>query len=251
VNTKIYMLGTGTAVPIRRALPCIALRIDSDIYLFDVGEGCQQRMIKCGLSPVKTKGIFITHLHGDHYLGVFGLLQSMRLLEKKTELVLVAPHELIELIENMIHSGMVRLDFEYDLREIGEGEVYRNNKLSVAAYRVKHGIPSYGYIIRIKEAYTVVYTGDTVPIEKTVEVADRAHLLIHESTFVTADRDEAYKQLHSTAGDAAKIASAAKVRKLVLTHISPRYSDQSEVLYDAYRYFKNVVVAEDYMTIYI
>ena len=106
MNMKIFFLGTGTAVPINRGLPCIALKVDSTIYLFDVGEGCQQRMLKMGLGLVKVKAVFITHMHGDHYLGLFGLLQSMHLLNKDSELNIIAPSLLIDLLKEMEDKGV-------------------------------------------------------------------------------------------------------------------------------------------------
>ncbi|MEM4662083.1 MAG: MBL fold metallo-hydrolase, partial [Desulfurococcaceae archaeon] len=64
MNARIYFLGTGAAMPITRLLPCIALKVDSDVYLLDPGEGCQAKMFRTGLSPLKVKVVFITHGHG-------------------------------------------------------------------------------------------------------------------------------------------------------------------------------------------
>jgi len=251
LNTKIYMLGTGTAVPIKRGLPCIVLKIDSDLYVFDVGEGCQQRMFSMGLGIVKIKSIFITHMHGDHYLGVFGLLQSMHLLGKKNGLTIVAPPELVDVLNHMIELKLTKLTYDHEICVVKEGEVYSDNKLRVYAFPVDHSIPAYGYSILVKGRNQIVYTGDTAPYEKVVEVAEKSELLIHEATFTSRDRREAYEEKHSTAADAALIARKAGVKQLVLTHISPRYSDPYEVFYDAYRYFRNVVVAEDNMVLFL
>jgi len=250
LNIKIYMLGTGAAVPVNRALPCIACRVDSDIYLLDVGEGCQYRMMKLGLGVVKVKAVFITHMHGDHYLGLFGLLQSMRLLNKESELHIVAPQDLIDLIKYLVENKLVKIEHDIHLQPIGEGEVYRDNKVVVSSYVVEHNIPSWGYVVEAC-GRRIVYTGDTTPSENTVANSKDADLLIHESTFISLDREEAIKQGHSTAADAALVASKAGVKRLLLTHISSRYSDPDVLYYDAYRYFKNVVVAMDNMIIYL
>jgi len=249
LNLRIYFLGTGTAVPIKRGLPCIVLKVDSDLYVFDVGEGCQYRIMKAGLGIIKIKAIFITHMHGDHYLGLFGLFQSMHLLNKNTPLTIVGPNELLDLINYLMDKKLVRIGYPLNISSIRVGEVYSDNKLLVRAYPVEHSIPSYGYDVYVGKKYHIVYTGDTRPIDKVVEVSNNADLLIHEATFTSVDREEAVKQEHSTAADAAKIAGEANVKSLVLTHISPRYSND-EVFLDAYRYFKNTIVAEDYMIIY-
>jgi len=250
LNIRIYMLGTGTAVPIKRGLPCIVIRVDSDLYLLDVGEGCQNRIIHMGLGLVKIRGIFITHMHGDHYLGLFGLIQSMRLLGKRSELTIIAPEELINVLNNLIEKNLVKFDYEYVLESVREDIVYSDNKVRVSGFKVEHSIPSYGYLIEIGDRYRVVYSGDTMLCNKVIEVSEKADLLIHEATFTSRDYVEAIEQKHSTARDAALVASRANVKNLVLTHISPRYSDSLEIYRDAYRFFKNTIVAEDYMTIY-
>jgi len=93
VNARIHFLGTGAAMPVTRSLPCIALKVDSEIYLFDPGEGCQSKMFKYGLSPLKVRTIFVTHAHGDHYLGLPGLIQTMTLSNRKEQLVIAGPRQ--------------------------------------------------------------------------------------------------------------------------------------------------------------
>lgn len=251
MNIRIYMLGTGTAVPIKRGLPCIVIRVDSDLYLLDAGEGCQSRIINMGLGLVKIRGVFITHMHGDHYLGLFGLLQSMHLLDKKNELTIIAPVELINILSNLLENHLVKMNYEHSLVGIRESTIYSDNKVRVTSFQVEHSIPSYGFLLEIGDKYRIVYSGDTAPCNKVIEVSEKADLLIHEATFTSRDYAEAVEQKHSTARDAALIASKANVKNLVLTHISPRYSDYLEIYRDAYRFFKNTIVAEDYMTIFI
>jgi len=97
----------------------------------------------------------------------------------------------------------------------------------------------------------IVYTGDTRPIDKIITIAKECDVLIHDSTFASELRKEAYEEGHSTSLDAALIASKANAKVLILTHISARYHDNPSILlYDARRYFSNTFLAEDYM-IYI
>lgn len=96
----------------------------------------------------------------------------------------------------------------------------------------------------------VVITGDTAPCATVVDAAAGADLLVHEATFGQEEKDRAKETLHSTAREAAQVAKAAKVRKLVLTHLSARYSISAEDLVrEAKEVFMDVVAAKDGMTL--
>ncbi len=94
----------------------------------------------------------------------------------------------------------------------------------------------------------VVYTGDTRPVGKIVEVAESADVLIHDSSFTSELSDWAEETKHSTALEAAELAKKASVKLLVLTHISARYSKDAAPLVDeAKKVFEDVIVAEDFL----
>ncbi|NIM52165.1 MAG: ribonuclease Z [Gemmatimonadales bacterium] len=96
----------------------------------------------------------------------------------------------------------------------------------------------------------VVYSGDTRPCESVVAAAEGADLLVHEATFSQEEKDRAQETDHATALEAAQVALAARVKRLVLTHVSARFSAAPEVLADEAReVFAETVVARDGMTI--
>lgn len=99
---------------------------------------------------------------------------------------------------------------------------------------------------------TIVYSGDTRPCESVLEASRDADLLIHDCSFADEMADWAEESKHSTAGEVAALAKKAGVRKLILTHISSRYTDDADpILADSKKIFENVIVAEDLMEVEI
>jgi ribonuclease Z len=99
---------------------------------------------------------------------------------------------------------------------------------------------------------TIVYSGDTRPCKSVLEASRDADLLIHDGSFADEMADWAEESKHSTAGEVAALAKESGVRKLVLTHISSRYTDDAgPILDDSKKIFENVIVAEDLMEIEI
>lgn len=98
-------------------------------------------------------------------------------------------------------------------------------------------------IAAVEKGKKVVYTGDTMPNPNTIKIAENADLLIHDSTFLDEMEN---RSKHSTVDDVLKIAAAAKVKQLVLTHISRRYQDTQEIK-DKLKSYPNVRIARDFM----
>lgn len=98
----------------------------------------------------------------------------------------------------------------------------------------------------------IVYTGDTAPANSIIDIARGAQMLIHESTFsAVEDENLVWSQGHSRSVDAARVAREAGVERLVLTHISNRYSDPGLLAAEASKVFPNVIAARDLMSLVI
>ena len=103
-----------------------------------------------------------------------------------------------------------------------------------------------GFVGPARSGRLVVFTGDTRPCAATVDAAQGADLLIHEATFGEEERDRARDTGHSTSKEAAQVALAAKVKRLLLSHVSARYSiSADELVKEAKEVFPNVGVAKD------
>jgi len=296
LTVVIVFLGTSAATPTRsRGLPSIALKLGGEVLLFDVGEGTQHRMMAAGISPLRVSAIFITHLHGDHFFGLPGLLQSMAMNNRVKPLLIYGPPGISSFLEAVFKASGFQPPFQINVKE-GLSLEYRADRYVVESFQVCHtGRPALGYRYREKDkpgnidvrralklglkpgplyrvlkegrpviiggrvirpedvvgpphkGLSIVYTGDTRPCSSVVEFSRGAKVLIHESTFTSDYEEEAWEEGHSTARDAARIARAAGVGLLVLTHISARYQDSSLLLSEASSIYPFTLVAEDYM----
>lgn len=110
------------------------------------------------------------------------------------------------------------------------------------------------FLNKIKKGRKMAFCGDTTYCENSVHLAEGADLLIHEATFSQQEEDLAKRNFHSTTITAAKVAEQAQVKKLLLTHISPRYSSnnklaitESDLLVEAQSVFPETILAEDFM----
>ncbi|NPA22408.1 MAG: MBL fold metallo-hydrolase [Candidatus Micrarchaeota archaeon] len=275
---EVFFLGTSAGAPtLKRGLPAIALRYKGQLFLWDVGECAQRQLLKHKLG-FGIDGIFISHLHLDHFLGLYGLWETLKM------------QNLPEMPQVYAPKGFPLIN-DIPVKQIRSGKVYQGEDFEIRAFRVKHIGGSYGFVFEqaprrkfipekikgleprhfisfkrygyavvggkevsidevsyLKPGLKVAYTGDTMYYEAIVEEIKGADLLIHEATFREADQQDAIQKKHSTIADAARIAQKAGVKTLVLTHISSRYDKvpEEELIQEAKRYFQGeVILAHD------
>ena len=151
---ELIPLGTSSATIVRdRGLSAYALRCHGSIFLFDCGEGTQFRLLNAGIRRNRIRAVFISHLHGDHYLGLFGLLISMSLERRKSPLTIVGPKELADIIHALPGLHPEQIHFPIQHVQLDEGfelaEVYQQHGLRVSARPLDHGRFCIGY--RVEE----------------------------------------------------------------------------------------------------
>ncbi|MBK6475494.1 MAG: ribonuclease Z [Flavobacteriales bacterium] len=148
----VTTLGTGAALPARGRYPTAQLlNIHEALYLVDCGEGTQERLRSAGINMQRIGHIFISHLHGDHYLGLMGLISSMHLMGRQAELHVYAAIELKEIIELQMRVSGTYLRFSLEFHPIvaESGTVILENvQVSVSTLALKHRIPCVGFVFR-------------------------------------------------------------------------------------------------------
>ena len=145
---RIVFLGTGGSTPsVHRNLPAIAVRRGAELILFDCGEGTQRQMVFAKVGFCRKMKIFISHMHGDHVLGLPGLFQTMSLLGRKHSLEIFGPKGICEFVDAVTETVEYNLTFSIEKKEIGEGLVYKGKEYWMFAVWADHGIPNLAYAL--------------------------------------------------------------------------------------------------------
>jgi ribonuclease Z len=327
---RLITLGTGSGRPtLKRNVSAVAVSWEGEWVLFDCGEGTQTQILRAGLKTSKLSAIFITHLHGDHFNGLPGLLSSMGLDGRERALALAGPPGMKDYLNLLTRLKVLGVSYPLEVRELasqsfkqraaarrqtaekrsrdtstqdqtqalsGAAVVYETEKFEVRALPLNHRIFDLGYRIDerprpgrfdLERAYalgipegplfgqlqrgqsirlddgrlidptevvgperpgkSMAYCTDTRPCAEDVDLAGGVDLLLHEATFAQDLVDEAKEYGHSTSAQAGQVAAAAGARRLVITHISSRYSDATQLLDQAQAVYENTTLADDLM----
>jgi ribonuclease Z len=143
---KLVFLGTSGSIPtVKRGLPAIALKREREVLLFDCAEGTQRQMAQAHLSPMKVEAIFITHLHGDHFLGLVGLVQTLSLMDRTRLLEVYCPEGERGQIESYLQVPHYTLTFDVKVQELKPGEELRRRGYRILTSDVDHPVPALAY----------------------------------------------------------------------------------------------------------
>ena len=231
---KLTFLGTSAGKPTKeRNVTALALKFEQESkwYLFDCGEATQHQILRSTLSIAKLDTIFITHLHGDHYYGLPGLLSSKKLDKAFDPLQIYGPKGIKEFLECFMDISKEHLGYELNIIEIEPQQRFVFEKFTLQILPLVHSVESFAYHIKEadKNAFgkRVIICGDNSEPDVLGEYLQDLDLLIHESTYTQKVYDTLpTKFLHTTAKKLAIAAQNRGVKNLIATHISPRYSKE-------------------------
>jgi len=148
---SIIFLGTGGSWPtVKRNVSSVAIKRGSEVILFDCGEGTQRQFQKSNLSYMQISKIFITHFHGDHFLGLPGLIQTMQLNDRYKPLHIYGPKGIIELVSQLLSLGYFRPGYKIFPREVNDGDVLDFDGYKIHIIKVEHGVPALAYSLKEK-----------------------------------------------------------------------------------------------------
>jgi ribonuclease Z len=268
----VLLLGTGYPRPDpERAGPSTAVLFGDKWFVVDAGRGTTMRVAGTDLKYANLRGVFLTHLHSDHTAGLPDLFNtSWQFGRKTTPLLLYGPPGTRKLAKAMLDFFAEDIHLRRDVLEkhpaagariethiVREGVVYDDGEVKVTAFVVDHKPVQHAYGYRFEAAgRSVVISGDMRPNPNLLKYAKGADILVLEAYlpehFDKVDTPEVaarLKSYHTSAEEAGRIAAAAGVRTLVLTHLIPGNADET-FRERASRAFKGeVVVGRDLLRV--
>ncbi len=148
---KLVFLGTSASQPTEnRGLSCICLEKEEEILMFDAGESAQISYMKSGLGWNKKMKMFVTHLHGDHCVGILGLLQTMSMQNRTETLEIFGPTGIDKFIAANIKILNFGLSFPILITIIKEGKIFENEKFLVYTCKANHSVTAFSYLFEEK-----------------------------------------------------------------------------------------------------
>jgi ribonuclease Z len=151
---EITILGCGAATPtLKHNASSQVVNIHDKLFLMDCGEGTQIQLRKYKIKFQRIQHIFISHLHGDHYLGLVGLISSLHLLGRKNDLHVYGPAELKEIIELNLRVSQTYLDYFIHYHAVNfeaKEKIFEDHSLEIHSFPLKHRIPCVGYLFAEK-----------------------------------------------------------------------------------------------------
>jgi ribonuclease Z len=285
---ELLILGTASQVATRqRNHNGYALRWDAETILFDPGEGTQRQMLLAGLAAGDLTRIVITHFHGDHSLGLAGVIQRISLDRVPHPVTVHFPASGGHFFERLRYATSYADHADIRPSPVGTGFTAALPVGTLTALPLLHSVETYGYrlvepdsrrmlpdrlaahgiagpavgelqragrlgavtlaeVSAPRPGQVFAFVMDTGLCDAVWALADRADLLVIESTFLAEEATLAAQVGHLTAGQAARVAAESGVRTLVLTHFSQRHPDPQRFADEAREHFDgDLVIAAD------
>ena len=279
-STQLIILGSGTPNPNpQRGGSAYAVIVNNTPYLIDFGPGAIRSF--AALMPAwgggmkemdvtKIEHAFLTHIHSDHTTGLSDLLLTPWIMGRENKLNLYGPKGLEKMAGSLLDAYADDIDYrvngtqpsngtgyQFNFTELADGVIFQDRNLMVEAFKVNHGDfeDAYGFRFTSKDK-VIVFSGDTGPSKSLERYAKDADILVHEvysnAGFLKKTKDwQIYHRGHHTSTyEVGEIASRAKPKLLVLSHILFWGADERDILEETRTTFSgNIKIAEDLMVI--
>jgi ribonuclease Z len=145
---RLTFLGTAGSWPTKeRSASAIALELERELLLLDCGEGTQRQFFQSSQSFMRVRRVFLTHFHGDHFLGLPGLIQSMGLNQRTEPLDIYGPPDAPEMVDRVLHLGHFTLRFPVQVHALRPGDAVELDGYQVRAAAADHPVPALAYRI--------------------------------------------------------------------------------------------------------
>jgi ribonuclease Z len=143
---RLTFLGTAGSWPTKeRSASAVALDLEQELVLLDCGEGTQRQFFQSSASFMRVRRIFITHFHGDHFLGLPGLIQSMSLNHREQPLDIYGPPDAEEMVGRALRLGYFQLRFPVEVHALAPDATLELEGYRVRTAAAKHPVPSLAY----------------------------------------------------------------------------------------------------------
>ena len=155
MSIAVTILGNSSAKPTATGHPSAqVVNVNEQYFLVDAGEGVQRQMARRGISALKLRAVFLSHLHGDHMYGLFPLLSTLGLYGRRTPLRIYAPRPFGEILECFLRLCETNLPYTPEWVEVDTTKhqiIFENDSTEVWSLPLRHRIPTAGYLFRQKE----------------------------------------------------------------------------------------------------
>ncbi len=297
---ELTILGSNSATPTSTRFPsCQVLNVREKLFMVDCGEGAQIQLRRTKLRFSRLDHIFISHLHGDHVLGLPGLLASFSLLGREHPIHIYAHSDLEKMLDPVIRYFAHNISYDIHYHAINPNEhalIFEDKSIEVFSIPLNHKVPTCGFFFKEKDRERkmkkdlidfyglsvkdilalkkgedyIKPDGEVIPNERLTEeplprprsyayISDTrfkpdiapwlkgVDLLYHEATFATPEDLRSSKTYHSSAEQAANLATLAEAKKLLIGHFSARYKNSDLHEKNAKAIFPNTVAIADGM----
>ena len=147
MEIRVTALGTSGSSPTKeRSMPSVAITYNGEVLLLDCGEGAQMQMLRYGINFSRINAIFISHAHGDHVIGVAGLIRTLAMNRRNAPLDIYIPKGYERVIRSLIEFDKAFIGYKINIYGISAGRIFKGKGFTVEAFRLNHTIASTGFV---------------------------------------------------------------------------------------------------------